>query len=313
MPQRQERMSASPWETPAVLDARHHWRRARIGMALCALAMAVFAVQDAFTRYLVASVSPWQIMAVRLWAFALGALLYAAWQGRLFTVLKPQRPWLQMARAAFSAFEMVTVAMALKALGLAETHALFAIFPILAALMAVPVLGERLNRHRLLATVIGFAGALLILRPSVHAALRPGAALALLAAALFAAYQVAGRLAARDDDYLTAIVQISTIGAVILTPFGLSAWQNLLPWQWAIVAAISALAILAHLLLVKALEFAEAIQLQPFNYFLLLFALIIGTLWFGERPPVTSWLGAGLVVSGGLFMLLHERRKATRT
>ena len=147
----------------------------------------------------------------------------------------------------------------------------------------------------------------------MHAALRPGAALALLAAALFAAYQVAGRLAARDDDYLTAIVQISTIGAVILTPFGLSAWQNLLPWQWAIVAAISALAILAHLLLVKALEFAEAIQLQPFNYFLLLFALIIGTLWFGERPPVTSWLGAALVVSGGLFMLLRERHRATRS
>ena len=63
----------------------------------------------------------------------------------------------------------------------------------------------------------------------------------------------------------------------------------------------------------KALEFAEAIQLQPFNYFLLLFALIIGTLWFGERPPVTSRLGAGLIVSGGLFMLLRERHGVTRT
>ncbi len=289
--------------------SRKHWHHARMGMALCALAMAVFAMQDSFTRYLVISVSPWQIMAVRLWAFAIGTLAYAAWQRRLASVLQPRRPWLQMARAAFSAFEMVTVAMALKNLGLAETHALFAIFPILASLMAVPILGERLDRYRLFATAVGFAGALFILHPSPHAALRPGAGLALMAAALFAAYQVTGRLAARDDDYLTAIVQISLTGAFILTPFGLWVWQDLTFEQWVIVATISGLAILAHLLLVKALEFAEAIQLQPFNYLLLFFAFIIGTLWFGEEPPSSSWLGASLIVAGGLSMFLREKYK----
>ncbi len=272
-------------------------------MALCALAMGVFAVQDAFTRLLVDEVSAWQIMSVRLWAFAAGALMVAAWRGRLVVALKPRRPGLQVARAAFSAFEMVAVALALKSLGLAETHALFAIFPVLAMIMAAVVLGERLTARRWLAVALGFAGALLVIRPSAAGMMWPGAALALLAAALFAAYQVAGRLAARHDDYLTAIVQIAVIGALILTPFGIWHWQALDGRQWAMVAAISVLAIAAHLLLVKALEHAPASRLQPFNYFLLLFALLIGVGVLGERPHASAWIGAALIVAGGLLAL----------
>ena len=287
-------------------------RRPWLGMALCALSMATFAVQDAVTRAIVHAVPAAQIMTVRLWIFAAGALLVAAWRGRLAAVLRPRRPALQALRAAFSAFEMVTVALALKSLGLAETHALFAVFPLLAVVMAVPVLGERLTRARLLAVLVGLAGALLVIRPGLDAMIRPGALLALLAAALFAAYQVSGRLAARHDDFLTSVVQIALVGAAILTPWGLAVWQTPSPGQWLAILAISGLAIMAHLLLVKALEHAEAVQLQPFNYLLMLFALLIGTLWFGERPPLTSWTGAALIVLAGLWAIREERRLARR-
>ncbi len=275
------------------------------GMALCAVAMAVFAVQDSFTRVLVADIAPQQIMAVRLWIFALGALAWAAWRGMLPAVLRPARPVLQVIRASFSAFEMVTIAWALKYLGLAEAHSLFASFPLMAAVMARFVLGERLPRWRILSIIAGFAGALLIIRPG-FGIFRPAAFIALGAAALFAAYQVAGRLAARHDDFLTSVVQISLIGALILTPFGLLSWKAPDASQWMMILAISGLGILGHLLLVRAVEFAPAAALQPFNYLLLAFAFLIGMGWFGERPDALSVTGALIIAASGLYSVLRR-------
>jgi len=254
------------------------------GMVLCAVAMAVFAVQDSFTRVLVADIAPQQIMAVRLWIFALGALAWAAWRGVLPAVLRPARPVLQVIRASFSAFEMVTIALALKYLGLAEAHSLFASFPLMAAVMARFVLGERLP-------------ALLV---------EAAAFIALGAAALFAAYQVAGRLAARHDDFLTSVVQISLIGALILTPFGLLSWKAPDASQWMMILAISGFGILGHLLLVRAVEFAPAAVLQPFNYLLLAFAFLIGMGWFGERPDALSVTGALIIAAAGLYSVLRR-------
>ncbi len=275
------------------------------GMALCAVAMAVFAVQDSFTRVLVADIAPQQIMAVRLWIFALGALAWAAWRGMLPAVLRPARPVLQVIRASFSAFEMVTIAWALKYLGLAEAHSLFASFPLMAAVMARFVLGERLPRWRILSIIAGFAGALLIIRPG-FGIFRPAAFIALGAAALFAAYQVAGRLAARHDGFLTSVVQISLIGALILTPFGLLSWKAPDTSQWMMILAISGLGILGHLLLVRAVEFAPAAALQPFNYLLLAFAFLIGMGWFGERPDALSVTGALIIAASGLYSVLRR-------
>jgi len=278
------------------------------GMAFITLAMAVFAVQDAMTRILVESISPLQIMTVRLWIFASGAMIFAAWKGRLRQTLRPARPVLQILRASFSALEMILIAWALKYLGLAETHALFASFPLMAALMAAVALGERLDRARGVAILGGFAGALLILRPGTGV-FRPQAFLALGAAALFAAYQVAGRMAARHDGFLTSIVQISMIGAILLTPAGLWAWQAPDAWQWTMILAISAAGIGGHLLLVRALEHAPASLLQPFNYFLLAFATLIGVFWFGERPGWLSMTGALIIAACGLFAIHQTWRE----
>ncbi len=282
-----------------------HTDRPGTGMALCALAMAVFAIQDSFTRVLVTDIAPPQIMMVRLWIFALGALTWAAWRGVLPLVLRPARPMLQVARAAFSAFEMVTIAWALKYLGLAEAHSLFASFPLMAAVMARFVLGERLPTWRTIAILAGFAGALLIIRPG-FGVFRPAAFIALGAAALFAAYQVAGRLAARHDDFLTSVVQISLVGALILTLPGLLSWKAPDTVQWMMILAISGFGILGHLLLVRAVEFAPAAALQPFNYLLLAFAFLIGVGWFGERPDALSVTGALIIAASGLYSVLRR-------
>ncbi len=276
----------------------------RAGMAFIALSMAIFAVQDAMTRVLVAHIAPPQIMMVRLWVFAAGALGVAALQGRLGQVLRPRRPGLQFLRAAFSALEIVLIAWALQYLGLAEAHALFASFPLMAALMAAVALGERIGGARAAAIAAGFLGAMLIVKPGMGV-FRPQAFIALSAAACFAAYQVAGRLAARHDDFLTSIVQIPLIGAVLLTPAGLWVWRTPQQAEWGLIVAISAAGIMGHLLLVRALEHAPAATLQPFNYLLLAYATAIGAGWFGERPDWLSILGALIIAASGLYSVLH--------
>ena len=276
-----------------------------LGMALCALSMFVFAVQDSFTRLVVGTLSPLSVMMVRLWIFAAFAILLAAWRGRLRAAFRPRRPVLQAFRALFSAAEIVTIAWALKYLGLAEAHSLFASFPLMAALMARLALGERLPPWRLLAILAGFAGALLIVRPG-FGVFRPEALIALAAAALFAAYQVSGRLASRHDDFLTNIVQISLIGALALTPFGLWQWQPPDGRQWLLIGAITACGIAGHMLLVKAVEHAPASALQPFNYLLLAFAFLFGVVIFHERPDALSILGALVIAASGLYAILRK-------
>ncbi len=289
----------------------HPAARSRTGMALCALSMAVFAVQDAFTRVLTQSVAPAQIMTVRMWAFAAVSVAWAAWRGQLAKALRPARPGLQALRAAFSAFEIVTVGFMLKYMGLAEAHALFASFPLMAALMAFAALGERVSLSRAAAIVAGFCGALLIIRPG-PGVFRAEALIPLLAAALFAAYQVAGRLAARHDHYLTSVVQVAVTGAVILTPMGLWSWRAASGAEWAMIGAISICGIIGHMLLIRALEHTEASALQPFNYLLLAFATLIGVCWFGERPDALSVAGALIIAAAGLYSISGGRRRAGR-
>ncbi len=276
-----------------------------LGMALCALSMFVFAVQDSFTRLVVGALSPLSVMMVRLWVFAAFALLLAAWRGRLGAAIRPRRPLLQVFRALFSAAEIVTIAWALKYLGLAEAHSLFASFPLMAALMARFALGERLPAWRIMAILAGFAGALLIVRPG-FGVFRPEALIALAAAALFAAYQVSGRLASRHDDFLTAIVQISLIGAVVLTPFGLWQWEAPDVRQWLLIAAITACGITGHMLVVRAVEHAPASALQPFNYLLLAFAFLFGVVFFHERPDALSVAGALIIAASGLYSVMRK-------
>ncbi len=280
------------------------------GIALMCATMAILAVQDAFSRHLAGEYNVWMVMMVRYWFFAVLALAIAARRpGALARAWATPRPWLQAGRGVLMAAEICVLVTAFVLLGLAQSHAIFALCPLLVAALSGPVLGERVGLARWLAIAVGFGGVLIILTPG-GGTLSVWALLPVLAAFMFAAYSVLTRLASRTDDALTSFVWTGVVGAVFMTPMGLWAWQDVAAADWGWLAGLCAIAALAQWLFIKTYEAAEASTVQPFAYLQLVFASALGVVIFDETIRANMVIGAAIVIAAGLFTLWRARRAA---
>ena len=281
-------------------------QRNRRGIVICILAMASFACMDAMTTFVVKQYAPSQILMLRYAVFTWCALAYVNRTTGIRKAFSSARPGLQFVRSMLLTLEAGVMAVALGKLGLAETHALFAVFPLMATALAALVLGEQVGWRRRIAVLAGFAGALLIIRPG-YGVFQLAALLPLLAAGLFATYHILTRMASHADSFETSFVFMAMVGALSVTPLGIIEWRQPDLEGWGYLMAMAFLGIAGHLLLVRALEFAPAATLQPFNYFLLAWATVIGITVLREEVDPLSLIGTVIIVVAGLFTMLRER------
>lgn len=177
---------------------------------------------------------------------------------------------------------------------------------LMVTLLAVPMLGERVGPVRALAVAAGFAGVLLVMRPSAD--MQPAMLLPLVAAVLFAMYQLMSRTLTRDSADAGALV-------FYLALVGLAATSATLPWlwktpvgaQWLWLAAEGICYGLAHICLTQAFVRAEASVLSPFIYLQVPCTMAFGLLAFGDFPGPVTLAGMVLVVGAGLLVWLRER------
>lgn len=191
-------------------------------------------------------------------------------------------------------------------IGLVESHAVFATYPLLIAALSGPVLGEKVGWRRWAAIGIGFVGVLIILQPGVGV-FDPGALFPLAAATMFALYGLLTRYVGRYDTASVSFFYTGTIGAVLMTLVGIWHWQPMLPADWGWMLALCCCAALSHWLLIRAYEVAEASAIQPFAYLQLVFASALGVLIFAEALRINVVIGAAIVVAAGLFTLWRQR------
>jgi drug/metabolite transporter (DMT)-like permease len=278
-----------------------------LGVAFLVMATLIFAFQDAVTKHLASQYPVSFIVMVRYWAFALFALAVARRQsGGLSGALRCKRPVLQSLRGLLLVAEIACMATAFRFLGLAETQAVFSIYPLLIMALAIPILGERVGWRRAMATGIGFVGLLVILRPGL-AAFDPAALFAVAAALIYALYNVLTRLVSASDPAGTTILFTAVVGAVISTAIGSWSWTEMPPADWGWLALLALFGVTAHVLLIKALEFTPASVLQPFNYLLLVWSVGVGYLVFGDIPDFWTVFGGMMIVGSGLYALYRDR------
>ncbi len=298
---------AGPAPSPAAAPGSD---RQGLAILLMCLTSFLFAMQDGVSRYLGEHYSPFFIVMIRYWVFALFVAAVAARApGGLRAATRSRRPILQVVRGLLLVAEVVAMIYAYVLLGLVETHAIFTATPLMVVALSGPVLGERVGWRRWLAVMAGFAGILVILQPGLRV-FSPWSVLPLLAALMFAVYGLLTRLVARDDSSTVSFFWTGMAGAAGITVVGLWHIEPMAPADWPWMAALCVLAMLSHWLLIRAYELAEASSLQPFAYTQLVWISLIGFAVFGERVGLNVILGGAIVVAAGLFTWWRSLRRS---
>lgn len=282
----------------------------RLGILLMTITTFVFAMQDGISRYLAEHYSVFMVVMIRYWFFAAFVIAIARRQkGSIRAAANTSQPLLQIGRGLLLAGEICVMVIGFVHLGLVESHAIFAVYPLLIAALSGPVLGESVGWRRWVAIGIGFVGVLVILQPGLGV-FAPAALFPLVAAVMFALYGLLTRYVARRDAAATSFFWTGVTGAVLMTVIGLPNWEPMQGWDWAVMALLCVTGAGGHFLLIKTYEVAEAGAVQPFAYLQLPFAASLGLLAFGETLAPNVALGAAIVVGAGVFTLIRTHRKA---
>lgn len=282
----------------------------RLGILLMIATTFVFALQDGISRHLAGEYNTLMVVTIRYWFFAAFVIAVAARKaGGLRNAAATVQPAMQIFRGLLLTAEICVAIWGFTLLGLVESHAVFACYPLLIAALSGPVLGESVGWRRWTAIAVGFVGVLIILRPG-FSVFSPYALIPFASALMFALYGLLTRFAARRDTAATSFFWTGVTGAVALTPIGLYAWEPMTGADWIWMTALCMTGAFGHFLLIKTYEVAEASAVQPFAYLQLVFASAVGVVVFGEVIKLPVAVGAGIIVSAGLFTLWRERQNA---
>jgi len=277
----------------------------RLGIALMLLTTFIFAAQDGISAYLASKYNPYLIVMIRYWFFAAAVLALAHfYQGGIKKVASSLIPKTQFFRGVLLQLEIIVTVVSFVYLGLVEAHAIFAIYPLMIAALSGLVLGESVGWRRWLAIAIGFVGILIILKPG-FGVFSPYALIPLLGALMFALYGLLTRFVARFDTPATSFFWTGIGGAVSATMIGLFFLEPLARSDWGWMALLCVTGITGHFTLIKCYSVIEAARVQPFAYFQLVFATLIGVMIFQEALPLNTFFGSVIVVSAGIFALIR--------
>ena len=280
----------------------------RLGILLMIITTIVFASQDGLSKYLATEYNVYMVVMIRYWFFAAFVISMSSRRtGGIKRVAKTKSPILQIFRSLILVAEMCITILAFTLLGLAETHAIFASYPLIIAMLSGPILGEYVGWRRWLAICVGFIGILIILNPG-NGIFSPYALVPLAGAILFAIYGLLTRYVGQYDNSSTSFFWTGVVGSIAMTVVGLNFWDPVSKSDWSIMLLLSASGVVGHYLLIKCYEVAEASAIQPFAYLQLIWASMIGIIIFGEQITTNVLIGAGIIVGAGLFTLWRERK-----
>ena len=282
-------------------------RNRLIGIGLVSAAYLLFTLLDGSAKWLVGSMPVIMVVWLRFVMHALvaGAVLVPLRGARLLA----SRYWRWHVLRALMFVAMTGINFwALQYLQLTVTSSIFFTVPIIIALLAALVFGERLDAARWAAILVAFAGVLFIVRPG-SANFHPAMLGSLVNAALYAIFMLMTRRLAAYESAET-IQYLPAVGAAaLLTPFAIAGWE----WpdtglEWTVACLLGVFGASGHHLLALAHRYAPATVIAPFLYQQVLYMALFGYLVFGDVPPPAVGVGAAIVIASGLYLFQRARR-----
>jgi drug/metabolite transporter (DMT)-like permease len=273
------------------------------------LSVLALSVMDGVAKWLVAVLPILQLLAIRS-ALNLVLLTPLVAHGGGLAALRSRRLTGHALRVAVSVAALLCFFEALRHLPLATCIAIGFSAPLFMAVMSVFLLGERVGVHRWAAIVVGFLGVLIIVPPDAQGLLSWAGALMVTSSLLFGVSQVLVRWLTRSETDAAILVYQNT-GMLLAGLAGLPfVWTPMTLAEIGGIAAMSVTLTLGQVFTVKSFRAAPVAVVAPFQYTELIWATLIGYVFWSEFPEPHVWSGAAVVVLCGLYMLWREAKAA---
>ena len=279
-------------------------RSARLaGIGLMLLSVFMFSFGDALGKFIVATYAVGQLLWLRACA-ALIVLAPAIWRHRADFV-RVERPWLQLVRVVLSTLEVAAFFLATVYLPLADVVTYYLACPIFVTALSAIVLREQVGWRRWSAILIGFAGVVIALRPSTQTASWP-AMIALGGSLSFSLLMLITRSLRATPDIVMASSQFvgTFLLGALMSPFG---WVTPSPASFGLFAAAGVISVSALLCVNRSLKLAAASVVVPYQYSMIVWAVMFGVIVFGDVPSPATIAGAAIIIGAGLYIYLRER------
>lgn len=275
------------------------------------LAVACFSLMDAGMKQLSASYPTLQVTFLRGAAslpFVLVWVLATAGPRSLI----PVRWGLHLLRGLLGMAMIGCFVFALRSLPLSTAYTIYFVAPLLIAALSVPLLGEQVGPRRWIAIGIGLVGVLVVLRPGVDGFISIPGLMVLLAATAYAVAAITVSMLTRTDTPQSMVVWFLVILALGAGLLAIPDWQAL-KWRHAgLIAGMGLAGAGGQVALTRAFQLGEASLIAPLEYTGLVWVIGWDLLFWGVLPDRWTWLGAGIIVASGLYLLHRERvRKVT--
>ena len=274
------------------------------GASFALLAFALFATHDVVVKTLGGGYQTFQIVFFSvLLSFPLVVLMLM--RDPESGTLIPVHPWWTALRTLAAIITGSSAFYAFSVLPLAQVYAILFAAPLVITLLSIPVLGEKVGLHRWAAVVLGLIGVIVVLRPG-SAELTFGHAAALTAAICGALASIIVRKIGRDERSAVLLLYPMMANFALMACLLPFVYRPMPITDLGLVGVMAVFSFVAGLFLINAYKAGDAAIVAPMQYSQILWAAIYGAFFFAETPDRMTWIGAGIVIASGLYIVLRE-------
>ncbi|MFT5506224.1 MAG: drug/metabolite transporter (DMT)-like permease [Gammaproteobacteria bacterium] len=273
--------------------------------------IAGFSVMDAILKWLTVDYSIAQVVTLRSW-FGLPLLCFFALYGSGIQSLRTQRPLVHVLRFILVLALSFSFFWALSVMKLVDAIAITFAAPIFITALSVPLLREVVGIHRCIAIAVGFCGVLIMLRPGTG--VFEWAALIVLGSVVVYSLLMITTRAFKSTESSAALMLYPQLGmsltGVLLAPFF---WKMPGLADLGLFALAGIFGSVGVVCVTHAFRLGPAAVISPFEYSALIWASLLGYLFWGELPDSITLAGACVVIASGLYIVYRETIKVVRT